>query len=471
VDKNKGSSWAKHWDFMLLDIFCLIAALTGAYVLRHGRWDIFRQSLYREVAFVLFLSDFFVAYFFESYQGILRRDLWNEWKAALKHVVAVFAIVFVFLFATQKGDLVSRSTIAGTFLLSLIFIYAGRNLLKKQLKKRWGKGRHAQALLLLTSKSRAEEIIAHLLQKVYGDIRLIGVVLADGNGDEDQVSGIPVVSSVGDMPIYVKGNWVDSIFVSLADGCSVEREVLDSCILMGVTVHFDVKQFSQLGTQYVSKLGDYKVLSTSVVSGSARAVFIKRWMDIVGGLVGCIFTGLIFCVVAPCIYLKSPGPIFFSQERIGKGGRRFRMYKFRSMYVDAEERKKELMEQNKIKDGFMFKMEKDPRIIPGIGEFIRKTSIDEFPQFFNVLKGDMSLVGTRPPTVDEWVKYETNHRTRMAIQPGITGLWQVSGRSEIVDFEQVVALDIKYITEWNLGLDIQILLKTLWVVIKGEGSC
>ena len=200
-------------------------------------------------------------------------------------------------------------------------------------------------------------------------------------------------------------------------------------------------------------------------------------MDICGGLAGCILTGIIFLFVAPAIYIKSPGPIFFSQYRVGKNGRKFKIYKFRSMYMDAEERKKELMKQNRVSDGLMFKMENDPRVIgsekgpgKGIGNFIRKTSLDEFPQFFNVLKGDMSLIGTRPPTEDEWEKYSAHHRGRMAIKPGITGLWQVSGRSDITDFEEVVRLDTKYIREWSPALDIKILFKTVKTVLGKEGS-
>ena len=200
-------------------------------------------------------------------------------------------------------------------------------------------------------------------------------------------------------------------------------------------------------------------------------------MDICGGLVGCLMTGIIFLFVAPAIYIKSPGPIFFSQYRVGKNGRKFKIYKFRSMYMDAEERKKELMKQNRVSDGLMFKMENDPRVIgsekgsgKGIGNFIRKTSLDEFPQFFNVLKGDMSLIGTRPPTVDEWEKYELHHRARLAIKPGLTGMWQVSGRSEITDFEEVVKLDTKYISEWSFLLDIRILFKTVLIVLGQKGS-
>lgn len=149
--------------------------------------------------------------------------------------------------------------------------------------------------------------------------------------------------------------------------------------------------------------------------------------------------------------------------------------------MDAEERKKELMAQNKVSDGMMFKMDFDPRIIgnkilpdgtkkTGVGQFIRKTSIDELPQFWNILKGDMSLVGTRPPTLDEWEKYEPHHRARMSFRPGLTGLWQVSGRSNITDFEEVVRLDTQYIGEWSVKGDIKIILQTAVGVLKNEGA-
>ena len=149
-------------------------------------------------------------------------------------------------------------------------------------------------------------------------------------------------------------------------------------------------------------------------------------------------------------------------------GRYFYIYKFRSMYKDAEERKKALMEKNEMK-GLMFKMTDDPRITK-VGKFIRKTSIDELPQFFNVLIGDMSLVGTRPPTVDEFKQYESYHKRRLSMKPGITGMWQVSGRSDIEDFEEVVKLDLQYIDNWSIGLDIKILFKTVGAVFKRGGA-
>lgn len=198
-------------------------------------------------------------------------------------------------------------------------------------------------------------------------------------------------------------------------------------------------------------------------------MLLKRLTDIAGSIVGLVITGVVGIFIGPVIYFESPGPIVFSQIRVGKGGRKFRLYKFRSMYMDAEERKKELMTQNEMK-GLMFKIKDDPRIIKGIGHFIRKTSLDEFPQFWNVLKGDMSLVGTRPPTVDEYEKYEAHHRRRLSMKPGITGLWQISGRNDIMDFEEVVKLDVEYIEHYSLELDIKILVKTVLSVLKRDGA-
>lgn len=191
-------------------------------------------------------------------------------------------------------------------------------------------------------------------------------------------------------------------------------------------------------------------------------------MDIIGAIVGLIITGIATIFVAPALVLESKGPIFFSQTRVGQNGRPFKIYKFRSMYMDAEERKKELMAQNKM-NGLMFKMDNDPRITK-VGKFIRKTSIDELPQFWNVLKGDMSLVGTRPPTMDEFVKYKSKYKRRLSIKPGITGMWQASGRSDITDFDEVLALDLEYIDNWSIGLDIKLLFKTVFVAVFGKGA-
>lgn len=191
-------------------------------------------------------------------------------------------------------------------------------------------------------------------------------------------------------------------------------------------------------------------------------------MDICGALVGCVISIPIIAIVAIPLKLESPGKLIFKQKRVGLNGRYFYIHKLRSMYTDAEERKKELMAKNEM-TGNMFKIKDDPRITK-VGKFIRKTSIDELPQFFDVLMGNMSLVGTRPPTVGEYKQYESHHKRRLSMKPGITGLWQISGRNNIDNFEDVVKLDVKYIDNWQIWLDIKIILRTIVVVFKGRGA-
>jgi exopolysaccharide biosynthesis polyprenyl glycosylphosphotransferase len=218
----------------------------------------------------------------------------------------------------------------------------------------------------------------------------------------------------------------------------------------------------------IERIGKYYAVAFSPRIHSFKQIFFKRVMDIIGAVVGLAITAVVTVFLAPPLLIESPGPLFFSQIRVGKNGRRFRIYKFRSMYVDAEERKKELMAQNEMK-GPMFKMEHDPRITK-VGRFIRKTSIDELPQFWNILKGEMSLVGTRPPTEEEFRQYKGYHRRRLSATPGLTGLWQVSGRSNTKDFEEIVKMDVEYIDNWSLKEDIKILFKTVGVVMKGKGA-
>ncbi len=258
---------------------------------------------------------------------------------------------------------------------------------------------------------------------------------------------------------------------------------MNNLVRMGITLHINISSFySNYPNTRIEEFNGYSVVTSSTSTISLGGRFVKRTMDILGGLVGCVFTIVAFVFVAPVLYILDPGPIFFKQERVGKNGRKFKIYKFRSMYMDAEEKKKDLLSQNEM-DGYMFKMTEDPRIIGshfvekdgkkifkrGFGGFLRATSIDEMPQFFNVLKGDMSLVGTRPPTTEEVEQYDYHHKVRLVMRPGITGLWQVSGRNQIVDFEKVVKLDRRYIENWSLGLDMKILIKTIVVVFTNQG--
>ena len=316
------------------------------------------------------------------------------------------------------------------------------------------------------------EIVEAFTSNPYCEFHVLGIGIIDAKENEiPNYHGFPVFCGESAIEDFAQLNWVDEALFSIPTGLPLPDKMIKNFGIMGITIHIKLARVADdSSNQIVEKLEGYTVLSTSINMVSAGQLIFKRTMDICGGLVGMLLTGIIFIFVAPIIYIKSPGPIFFKQVRIGKNGKKFNIYKFRSMYMDAEERKKELMAQNDIKDGMMFKMDNDPRIIKGIGNFIRDYSLDEFPQFWNVLIGDMSLVGTRPPTVDEWEKYEMHHRSRLAFKPGLTGMWQVSGRSDIKDFDDVVKLDLKYIDDWSLRQDVKILIQTVGVVLFGRGS-
>jgi exopolysaccharide biosynthesis polyprenyl glycosylphosphotransferase len=292
--------------------------------------------------------------------------------------------------------------------------------------------------------------------------------------DEDivgkYIEGIPVIANKDNLFDVVTKSVVDEVFISLPRKIQINiTETILKFENIGITVNLGISTFNlNINAKTIKNFGGFNVLSFSTKGFDKSYMILKRPIDIVGAIIGLGLTLIISIFIAPAILIESPGPLIFSQVRIGKNGRRFKIYKFRSMYADAEARKKELLSKNEMQ-GFMFKMENDPRITK-VGRFIRKTSIDELPQFFNVLKGDMSLVGTRPPTEDEFLQYKGRHKRRLSLKPGITGLWQVSGRSEIVDFEDVVRLDREYIDHWSLLQDIKLLFKTVFVVVFRVGA-
>jgi lipopolysaccharide/colanic/teichoic acid biosynthesis glycosyltransferase len=298
-----------------------------------------------------------------------------------------------------------------------------------------------------------------------------------------EVDTIPVVATADTLEQYLTNNWVDEVYLDVSPKADLPVSLINSLMRMGITIHTALTNLDDIESRHknVEWICGHLTITTSLGYITGRDVFLKRIMDIVGGLIGSLITVLLTPFLGLAIWLSDPGPIFFMQTRIGENGKKFQMYKFRSMYMDAEARKEQLAQTSGQKDQLMFKLEHDPRIIgqkqlpngkwkKGIGGWIRDLSLDELPQFFNVLKGDMSLVGTRPPTLDEWQRYEPAHRSRMSTRPGITGLWQVSGRSKIRDFDTVVRLDREYIENWSLKQDIHILLKTICVVITRRGA-
>ena len=338
---------------------------------------------------------------------------------------------------------------------------------KAIVRKRNSDRKFQNQIVLVTMSQYVDQCIEQLTSNPYASKRIRSIIFLDGVGERSEIDGIKVVGGKEELIPYCKRHVVDDVLFYLFD--EDVDDLMEQVIEMGTTIHVNIVQRVDDRLRYrVDHVNSMVTLTACRNDAPNWQLALKRGLDIIGGLVGLLFTGIITIVIGPIIKIQSPGPLFFSQTRIGKNGRKFKIYKFRSMYTDAEERKKELMEHNQM-DGLMFKMDNDPRIFP-FGHFIRKTSLDEFPQFLNVLKGDMSLVGTRPPTVDEWEQYELHHHCRLSVKPGLTGMWQVSGRSDITDFEEVVKLDTQYLMDWSFGLDIKILFKTCFVVLLGIGS-
>lgn len=485
--KNK---YLKHLDFIVSDIVILEISYILAGVLygltMHTSW-FSSQMLFRHQLVLLFVCFLTSNLFFDPYKNILKRDKFMELRASFGHAIRMAMLELVLMFFIHETDAMSRLTFVYTWLIYFVLETGWRLFWKRMLRHHILHGRKEakNAVLLVTSRERAKKILPALNIQQYGSFFVDGIFYTDGLPKADEEPQSPkttVIGTVDDIREYATHHWVDGVILDLPDNDEFEA-LYRHFQKMGIAVNrvlTILPRKNNNGYVHVQKLGNVVVASHTLRDVSTLQRFGKRALDILGGIVGCIFTGIIFLFIAPQIYHASPGPIFFAQERIGKNGRHFKMYKFRSMYLDAEERKKELMKQNKM-NGLMFKMDDDPRIIgsekkdkngkpKGIGNFIRNTSLDEFPQFFNVLKGDMSLVGTRPPTLDEWNRYSEEHRIRMVMRPGITGMWQVSGRSTITDFDEVVRLDEYYIEHWTVGMDIKILFKTIGQVLKHEGA-
>lgn len=323
---------------------------------------------------------------------------------------------------------------------------------------------NAPRVLLVGDIDRFDTFRRYLF-KSNTNVNLIGYVSMDETTDERYLG------SVKDLEKVMQENGIGQVYIMHRKTDIIDLQpYIDICLDMGVPVRIIMSVFKAHGAQrYVSSIGTYPVITYHSVCLDEFSKAKKRVVDIVGSLFGILLFSPIMLITAIAIKLESKGPVIFKQKRAGLNGCIFTMYKFRSMCADADALKEKLQAQNEVKDGMMFKIKDDPRITK-VGKFIRKTSIDELPQFFNVLFGDMSLVGTRPPTLDEVEKYERTHWRRMSIKPGITGMWQVSGRSQITDFDKIVELDTEYIDHWSILLDFKIMFKTVFSLLQRKGA-
>ena len=416
--------------------------------------------------FVLFFLHF-AAFYISGYgKDFFKRDQSVELVETIKYIIFYALLISFSSFFLKEKFVISRRG-----MIYFLSLYGVLNyLLSFVVKRYWVHFSHnlknSSKILLITATSRTEKVLDRLLtaNDVQGKLAAV-CVLDKPEFSHDKVIVVPREQLLS----YATHEVVDEVFVNLPSEDYDIGAIISQFETMGIDVTVNLNAFDKnLGrNKQIHEMAGLNVVTFSTKFYKPSHVIAKRILDICGAIVGLIICGIVSIVLVPMIR-KDGGPAIFSQTRIGKNGRHFTFYKFRSMRIDAEAIKEQLMEQNTMQGG-MFKMDNDPRITK-IGHIIRKTSLDELPQFWNVLIGDMSLVGTRPPTVDEYEKYTPEQKRRLSFKPGITGLWQISGRSEITNFDDVVKLDVAYIDGWTIWKDFEILLKTVKVVLMRDGA-
>ena len=493
--KRRVRGWSQHIDFMFLDNLCAFVSLLVGFLIVEKE-GVLGSRFFWSIVLETILVNLVVMIVMDTYHNVLHHSPWDELLLLLGQAGYMVLILLVLQLLSQTtGTDLSKITLYA-LPLYLLSCYAMRQAYKSYLKKKHHIfNRHS--LIIALEASQISTVIPRILRSNYGIYRFTGIAIMGDNPSEGQAlqelhllrdeypdaETIPIVATADTLEQYLTNNWVDEVYLDVPPKADLPVDLINRLMRMGITIHTALTHLDNIESRHknVEWICGHLTITTSLGYISGRDLFLKRLMDIAGGLIGSLVTLILVPPVGLAIWLSDPGPIFFKQTRIGENGKKFHMFKFRSMYMDAEARKKQIAQESGQEDQLMFKLEHDPRIIgqkeghngkwkKGVGGWIRDLSLDEFPQFFNVLKGDMSLVGTRPPTVDEWQRYEPFHRSRMSTRPGITGLWQVSGRSKIRDFDTVVRLDREYIENWSLKQDIYILVKTVWVVLLRKGA-
>ena len=407
-----------------------------------------------------------ISYYITAYSTNFKyRTLAEECIQTLKYIlVYIFLSCIVFPILEPNIPYLSLANLLCIVAVNSIMLMVVNIWIRKIWKYLSRQKKYTQCILLVTTRARVERVLQQLSTYEYGYVSAVCIV-----DDEHFESSNFTIVTLNNLVTYATRSVVDQVVINLPSEKFLIADFVSQFEMMGVPVAVNIAalEFVTNGEKGIQRFGNSSVVNFSTTFYRSSDVALKRVIDIIGSLVGLIICGLVSIFLVPLIK-RDGGPAIFVQDRVGRNGRVFKFYKFRSMRVDAEEIKKELMSQNQMQGG-MFKIENDPRITK-IGHFIRKTSLDELPQFWNVLKGDMSLVGTRPPTLDEYMTYTPEQKRRLSFKPGITGLWQISGRSNITNFDDVVKLDITYLDGWTIWKDIEILLKTIKVVFTKNGA-
>ncbi|HKM01638.1 MAG TPA: sugar transferase [Sedimentibacter sp.] len=468
---NHRSKVIEVYSILLIDMICIVISYLGGLLIRyHSFQAVDNSQLHTTVCVSLLLFCVIYSSVINNSRDFVHRGYYIEFIMIIKFNIALIITMVCGLFVFKQAEFYSRLVFGYLVAFDTILMYGFHVLLKKYLQAHYRSERNRTKIMAIIDSEYLEKIIPILQEESTYAYEVAAIAVLDKDMVGEKVADIPIIANRKNILDMAKIMTLDEVFIYLPNESKKETEkIIMDFEAMGVICHYNIDVVDlDAKVRSVGEFAGFTVITYAINFIDYRHHMIKRSMDLVGSLVGLLVTVIFLPFVAFAIKIESKGPVLFSQERIGKNGRHFKIYKFRSMYLDAEQRKKELENKNEMK-GLMFKMKDDPRVTK-VGRFLRKTSIDELPQFYNVLKGDMSLVGTRPPTVDEFEKYTPYYRRRLCMTPGLTGLWQVSGRSNVNSFDDVVQYDLHYIDYWSLSLDIKILIQTVFVVVFGRGA-
>jgi exopolysaccharide biosynthesis polyprenyl glycosylphosphotransferase len=395
----------------------------------------------------------------------------------LKSALIGFIIFGSYIFILKMQGQVSRLVIGFTFILSIVLIslekvalfYIFRVVGKRDISFKSSLIIFRRILIIGTGQ-RARRFIDLVKNNPGWGIKIVGLIDFDSAKRGEVIDGYKVMGSLEDLKGIIHNNVIDEAVFIVPRSCLDKIEnSMQFCESAGLRINLAADLYKlKFSKAKQTDVGGFPLLTFESTSDKFGHLFIKRLFDFAfsGIVLVCLF--LFFIIIAVIIKISSEGPVFYNQLRCGLYGRKFKFYKFRTMTVDAESQLQNLYTYNEM-NGPVFKMTNDPRITK-VGKWLRRFSIDELPQLWNVMKGDMSLVGPRPPIPEEVENYDSWQRRRLSMRPGITCLWQVSGRSKIADFNEWMRLDLEYIDQWSLGLDFKILLKTIPAVFFGIGA-
>ncbi len=450
---------------MVVDAVCVICAGYCAHFIRayqsYWLWSMSDYHLSMSILYVMFVNNMLMARagLYSDKRTVFYRKLCISLFATVAMDFAALAAA-LFLFHQR---FYSRAFLVYFAFFTFLFLLIDRILADLYVNHASRQAFNALRILIVGDESRGKCVIDALNRQISLGHKVVGHLAVEGNGRECS-------RRLSELPRLLKEEQIDEVIFAVPKDKEIDlKACIDLCSRMGITARVLPALWGDGRSEMrVEQCQGLPFLTINSGSFSAGGLVYKRLLDLIGSSFGLLVLAVVYPFIAVAIRLDSPGPVLFTQDRVGKNGRVFKLYKFRSMYTDAEERKRELLVKNEM-TGPIFKLLDDPRMTR-VGRFLRKTSLDELPQFFNVFTGKMSLVGTRPPTPNEVKRYDLTHYKRISAKPGLTGMWQVSGRNKISDFDEVVRLDCQYIENWRFMTDLKILVKTCWVVLCRKGA-